>query len=138
MRGVREKQRIPCYGLYMSCRSAFVSQWLRLENWDDSTLSHMIEWNEWIKLCKFPRLRTINILPFVLSFCPLIKVTETYFSHISSVDLTICVSIFFLLFSGCGQVLRASKGQILLESYPLNAHCEWTIHARPGFIIQLR
>ncbi|KAH0516666.1 Inactive serine protease PAMR1 [Microtus ochrogaster] len=38
----------------------------------------------------------------------------------------------------CGQVLRASKGQILLESYPLNAHCEWTIHARPGFIIQLR
>lgn len=45
---------------------------------------------------------------------------------------------FFLLFSGCGQVLRASKGQILLESYPLNAHCEWTIHARPGFIIQLR
>nr|XP_045013443.1 inactive serine protease PAMR1 isoform X1 [Jaculus jaculus] len=38
----------------------------------------------------------------------------------------------------CGQVLRAPKGQILLESYPLNAHCEWTIHARPGFIIQLR
>jgi len=38
----------------------------------------------------------------------------------------------------CGQVLRASKGQILLESYPLNAHCEWTIHAKPGFIIQLR
>ncbi|XP_075817654.1 inactive serine protease PAMR1 isoform X2 [Microtus pennsylvanicus] len=38
----------------------------------------------------------------------------------------------------CGQVLRASKGQILLESYPLNAHCEWTIHAQPGFIIQLR
>ncbi|XP_036041987.1 inactive serine protease PAMR1 isoform X1 [Onychomys torridus] len=38
----------------------------------------------------------------------------------------------------CGQVLRVSKGQILLESYPLNAHCEWTIHARPGFIIQLR
>ncbi|XP_051040024.1 inactive serine protease PAMR1 isoform X3 [Phodopus roborovskii] len=38
----------------------------------------------------------------------------------------------------CGQVLRASKGQILLESYPLNAHCEWTIHSTPGFIIQLR
>uniref|UniRef100_A0A8C4MP90 Inactive serine protease PAMR1 n=1 Tax=Equus asinus TaxID=9793 RepID=A0A8C4MP90_EQUAS len=38
----------------------------------------------------------------------------------------------------CGQVLRAPKGQILLESYPLNAHCEWTIHAKPGFIIQLR
>ncbi|EMP40068.1 Inactive serine protease PAMR1, partial [Chelonia mydas] len=38
----------------------------------------------------------------------------------------------------CGQVLRASKGQILLESYPLNAHCEWTIHVKPGFIIELR
>ncbi|XP_073900600.1 inactive serine protease PAMR1 isoform X1 [Castor canadensis] len=38
----------------------------------------------------------------------------------------------------CGQVLRAPKGQILLESYPLNAHCEWTIHAKPGFSIQLR
>nr|XP_008267988.1 inactive serine protease PAMR1 isoform X1 [Oryctolagus cuniculus] len=38
----------------------------------------------------------------------------------------------------CGQVLRAPKGQILLESYPLNAHCEWTIHAKPGFVIQLR
>ncbi|KAK1335685.1 hypothetical protein QTO34_003478 [Cnephaeus nilssonii] len=38
----------------------------------------------------------------------------------------------------CGQVLRASKGQIFLESYPLNAHCEWTIHAKPGFNIQLR
>ncbi|ELV13768.1 Inactive serine protease PAMR1, partial [Tupaia chinensis] len=38
----------------------------------------------------------------------------------------------------CGQVLRAPKGQILLESYPLNAHCEWTIHARAGFLVQLR
>uniref|UniRef100_A0A8C0HCJ7 Inactive serine protease PAMR1 n=1 Tax=Chelonoidis abingdonii TaxID=106734 RepID=A0A8C0HCJ7_CHEAB len=38
----------------------------------------------------------------------------------------------------CGQVLRASKGQILLESYPLNAHCEWTIHVKSGFIIELR
>ncbi|CAH6788184.1 Pamr1 [Phodopus roborovskii] len=43
-----------------------------------------------------------------------------------------------LIHPGCGQVLRASKGQILLESYPLNAHCEWTIHSTPGFIIQLR
>ncbi|XP_074086582.1 inactive serine protease PAMR1 [Macrotis lagotis] len=45
---------------------------------------------------------------------------------------------FFFFFPGCGQVLRVPKGQILLESYPLNAHCEWTIHAKPGFIIQLR
>ncbi|KAM6394114.1 inactive serine protease PAMR1 isoform 3-T3 [Pluvialis apricaria] len=38
----------------------------------------------------------------------------------------------------CGQVLRASKGQILLEGYPLNAQCEWTIHVQAGFNIELR
>ncbi|NXM29689.1 PAMR1 protease, partial [Oxyruncus cristatus] len=38
----------------------------------------------------------------------------------------------------CGQVLRASRGQILLEGYPLNARCEWTIHVQPGFNIELR
>ncbi|XP_013049895.3 inactive serine protease PAMR1 isoform X3 [Anser cygnoides] len=38
----------------------------------------------------------------------------------------------------CGQVLRAPRGQILLESYPLNARCEWTIHVQAGFNIELR
>ncbi|XP_025955732.1 inactive serine protease PAMR1 isoform X2 [Dromaius novaehollandiae] len=38
----------------------------------------------------------------------------------------------------CGQVLRASRGQILLESYPLNARCEWIIHVQAGFNIELR
>ncbi|NWV71883.1 PAMR1 protease, partial [Malurus elegans] len=38
----------------------------------------------------------------------------------------------------CGQVFRASRGQILLEGYPLNARCEWTIHAQAGFNIELR
>ncbi|NXL84293.1 PAMR1 protease, partial [Alectura lathami] len=38
----------------------------------------------------------------------------------------------------CGQVFRASRGQILLESYPLNARCEWTIHVQAGFNIELR
>ncbi|NXU35780.1 PAMR1 protease, partial [Drymodes brunneopygia] len=38
----------------------------------------------------------------------------------------------------CGQVLRASRGQILLEGYPLNAGCEWTIHVQAGFNIELR
>ncbi|NXD22828.1 PAMR1 protease, partial [Spelaeornis formosus] len=38
----------------------------------------------------------------------------------------------------CGQVLRASRGQILLEGYPLNARCEWTIHVHAGFNIELR
>ncbi|NXA09820.1 PAMR1 protease, partial [Sapayoa aenigma] len=47
--------------------------------------------------------------------------------------------IFFLFCSsGCGQVLRASRGQILLEGYPLNARCEWTIHVQAGFNIELR
>ncbi|XP_030806065.1 inactive serine protease PAMR1 isoform X4 [Camarhynchus parvulus] len=40
--------------------------------------------------------------------------------------------------AGCGQVLRASRGQILLEGYPLNARCEWTIHVQAGFNIELR
>ncbi|NWW09780.1 PAMR1 protease, partial [Oreocharis arfaki] len=38
----------------------------------------------------------------------------------------------------CGQVLRASRGQILLEGYPLNARCEWTIHVQAGFNVELR
>ncbi|NXQ12314.1 PAMR1 protease, partial [Peucedramus taeniatus] len=38
----------------------------------------------------------------------------------------------------CGQVFRASRGQILLEGYPLNARCEWTIHVQAGFNIELR
>ncbi|XP_013814881.1 inactive serine protease PAMR1 isoform X2 [Apteryx mantelli] len=38
----------------------------------------------------------------------------------------------------CGQVLRASRGQILLESYPLNARCEWIIHVQAGFNVELR
>ncbi|NXL08929.1 PAMR1 protease, partial [Mesembrinibis cayennensis] len=38
----------------------------------------------------------------------------------------------------CGQVLRASRGQILLEGYPLNARCEWTIHVQAGLNIELR
>ncbi|XP_071601125.1 inactive serine protease PAMR1 isoform X1 [Heliangelus exortis] len=38
----------------------------------------------------------------------------------------------------CGQVFRVSRGQILLEGYPLNARCEWTIHVPAGFNIELR
>ncbi|NXU49315.1 PAMR1 protease, partial [Turnix velox] len=38
----------------------------------------------------------------------------------------------------CGQVLRASRGQILLEGYPLNVQCEWIIHVQTGFNIELR
>ncbi|KFQ02957.1 Inactive serine protease PAMR1, partial [Leptosomus discolor] len=38
----------------------------------------------------------------------------------------------------CGQVLRAARGQILLDGYPLNARCEWTIHVQAGLNIELR
>ncbi|XP_051476117.1 inactive serine protease PAMR1 isoform X3 [Apus apus] len=38
----------------------------------------------------------------------------------------------------CGQVHWASRGQILLEGYPLNARCEWTVHVQAGFNIELR
>ncbi|NWX09356.1 PAMR1 protease, partial [Caloenas nicobarica] len=38
----------------------------------------------------------------------------------------------------CGQVLQASRGHILLEGYPLNARCEWTIHVQAGLNIELR
>ncbi|NXJ77824.1 PAMR1 protease, partial [Trogon melanurus] len=38
----------------------------------------------------------------------------------------------------CGRVFRASRGQILLEGYPLNARCEWTIYVQAGFNIELR
>ncbi|XP_064920938.1 inactive serine protease PAMR1 isoform X6 [Columba livia] len=43
-----------------------------------------------------------------------------------------------LIHPGCGQVLQASRGHILLEGYPLNARCEWTIHVQAGFNIELR
>ncbi|KFP75156.1 Inactive serine protease PAMR1, partial [Apaloderma vittatum] len=38
----------------------------------------------------------------------------------------------------CGRVFRAPRGQILLEGYPLNARCEWTIYVQAGFNIELR
>ncbi|XP_043938591.1 inactive serine protease PAMR1 isoform X2 [Protopterus annectens] len=39
---------------------------------------------------------------------------------------------------GCGGVLSSSKGQIVLEGYPFNAHCEWTVRVRPGFTVEIR
>lgn len=63
-----ERQQIGCCELYIRCSSALVLV-VRLGNWDCSDQSHRVEWNKWIKLFKFSRLRTINVLlPFVLSF----------------------------------------------------------------------
>ncbi|MBN3278622.1 PAMR1 protease, partial [Polyodon spathula] len=38
----------------------------------------------------------------------------------------------------CGGVINAPRGEIVLESYPINAHCEWTVHVDPEFTIYLR
>ncbi|XP_058858380.1 inactive serine protease PAMR1-like isoform X3 [Acipenser ruthenus] len=38
----------------------------------------------------------------------------------------------------CGGVINAPRGEIVLESYPINARCEWTVHVDPEFTIHLR
>ncbi|XP_067849736.1 inactive serine protease PAMR1-like isoform X2 [Heptranchias perlo] len=38
----------------------------------------------------------------------------------------------------CGAVKNASRGHIVLEGYPSNSHCEWTVSVNPNFAIELR
>ncbi|KAL4622676.1 inactive serine protease PAMR1 isoform X1 [Arapaima gigas] len=38
----------------------------------------------------------------------------------------------------CGGVIHKAQGHILLESYPINARCEWTLQVDPAFTIELR
>ncbi|XP_020368554.2 inactive serine protease PAMR1 [Rhincodon typus] len=38
----------------------------------------------------------------------------------------------------CGDVINASRGQIVLEGYPSNSHCEWTVSVNSSFAIELR
>ncbi|XP_067902029.1 inactive serine protease PAMR1-like isoform X2 [Heterodontus francisci] len=38
----------------------------------------------------------------------------------------------------CGAVINASRGQIVLEGYPSNSHCEWTVSVNPSFAIEFR
>ncbi|GCB84068.1 hypothetical protein scyTo_0024582, partial [Scyliorhinus torazame] len=38
----------------------------------------------------------------------------------------------------CGAIVNASRGQIVLEGYPSNSHCEWTVSVNPSFGIELR
>ncbi|XP_075044434.1 inactive serine protease PAMR1 isoform X1 [Mixophyes fleayi] len=38
----------------------------------------------------------------------------------------------------CGEVIQAAHGEIMLESYPFNAHCEWSIQVTPGYSVELR
>ncbi|KAM4721240.1 inactive serine protease PAMR1 [Rhinophrynus dorsalis] len=38
----------------------------------------------------------------------------------------------------CGEVIQAAHGEIMLESYPFNAQCEWTIQVTQGYTVELR
>eukprot|EP00079_Xenopus_tropicalis_P024564 XP_012817267.1 PREDICTED: inactive serine protease PAMR1 [Xenopus tropicalis] len=38
----------------------------------------------------------------------------------------------------CGEVIQAARGEIMLESYPFNARCEWSIQVAPGYTVELR
>ncbi|XP_063800223.1 inactive serine protease PAMR1 [Pseudophryne corroboree] len=38
----------------------------------------------------------------------------------------------------CGEVIQAARGEIMMESYPFNARCEWSIQVKPGYSVELR
>ncbi|CAB1338921.1 unnamed protein product [Coregonus sp. 'balchen'] len=38
----------------------------------------------------------------------------------------------------CKRVIRRSQGHIMLESYPINAHCEWRVQVERGENVELR
>ncbi|XP_026869623.2 inactive serine protease PAMR1 [Electrophorus electricus] len=38
----------------------------------------------------------------------------------------------------CGEVIRRSQGHVTLESYPINAKCEWTLQVSRGLTMELR
>ncbi|KAI5088644.1 inactive serine protease PAMR1-like [Silurus meridionalis] len=38
----------------------------------------------------------------------------------------------------CGEVIRKPQGHVTLESYPINAKCDWTLHVRKGLTMEFR
>ncbi|KAI4876139.1 hypothetical protein NFI96_002612 [Prochilodus magdalenae] len=38
----------------------------------------------------------------------------------------------------CGDVIRRPQGHVILESYPINAKCDWTLHVSKGMTMELR
>uniref|UniRef100_A0A3B4DK41 Inactive serine protease PAMR1 n=1 Tax=Pygocentrus nattereri TaxID=42514 RepID=A0A3B4DK41_PYGNA len=38
----------------------------------------------------------------------------------------------------CGEVIRRPQGHVILESYPINAKCDWTLHVSTGLTMELR
>lgn len=47
-------------------------------------------------------------------------------------------SLTLMCLSECGGVIRKKQGHLLLESYPNNARCEWTIQVDLPFAVELR
>lgn len=40
--------------------------------------------------------------------------------------------------SACGEVIRRPQGHVTLESYPINAKCEWMLHVGRGLAMEFR
>ncbi|XP_049326908.1 inactive serine protease PAMR1 [Astyanax mexicanus] len=38
----------------------------------------------------------------------------------------------------CGGVVRRAQGHVVLESYPVNSRCDWTLHVSSGLTMELR
>ncbi|XP_053085585.1 inactive serine protease PAMR1 isoform X2 [Pangasianodon hypophthalmus] len=38
----------------------------------------------------------------------------------------------------CGEVIRRPQGHVTLESYPVNAECDWTLHVSRGLAMEFR
>lgn len=47
-------------------------------------------------------------------------------------------SEYVFLSLACGGVIRRAQGHIMLESYPINAHCEWRVQVERGENVELR
>lgn len=50
----------------------------------------------------------------------------------------LCEIITLLVWAACGGVIQRGHGHIALESYPINARCEWTVQVERGSNIELR
>lgn len=44
----------------------------------------------------------------------------------------------FLPTLACGEVIQRPHGHVTLESYPINAKCEWTLQVGQGATMELR
>ena len=52
--------------------------------------------------------------------------------------LCVCLCVCVRVFVECGGVIRKRQGHLVLESYPTNARCEWTIQVDQLFTIEFR